>query len=172
MAKQFLPDKNRQRKDGSAGKGKKSSQQGRFRFGKLNWIHFVVISLLILLLPVVREWRTIAFGERVEGTVVAQRKFESGGGVFFGDFHTSSEIIYTLNGKSYTVYGPENMEYQVGSTLPLILDSKKEGKVIIATLSGFYLQMRSVSMIMVLLVWIAIYSTIVQIQKGTLYMKR
>jgi len=142
------------------------------KIGKLNIFHFWIIFLLILVLPVAKEWRMIVSGDRVTGTVVEIRKLTTGPGVLIGGIEYRPIIEYDYEGTRYQMVGPENTRYDVGTELPLIIHPRKRDKIIIATLAGFYIQPRSVSLIIVMLLWIAIFSTIVQVQKGKVYRKR
>lgn len=142
------------------------------RFLELKLIHFILISILILILPVVKEWHTLLYGQRLQGEVVAYKQFDVSGELDSNGPVVRSEIQLLDSDKIYFIYGPENTKFKLGKQLPVILSKKKPGEFIIATFSGFYLHKRSVSLIIVLTIWLAIYSTIVQYQKGTLIQRK
>ena len=75
-------------------------------------------------------------------------------------------IEYTYEGSTGTVVGPENMKYEIGTKIPLISHPEKKDEYLIASITGFYIHRRSITLIIVLLLWVAIYSTIAQMQKG------
>jgi hypothetical protein len=133
---------------------------------RLNIFHFWIIFLLILVLPVAREWRLLLNGERVEGTVVEMRKFGPGEEALIRLTEFRAVIEYRYRGNTHTVIGPENMKYEIGTKMPLIIHPEKEDKYIIASITGFYIHRRSITLIIVLLLWVAIYTTIAQMQKG------
>jgi len=139
---------------------------------RLNSAHFLVIFLLILALPVVKEWRMLLFGDRVVGEVVGEKQVLSGGGGLYGALEYRSVIEFNYHEQTYRINGPENLRYRNGEKIPLIISPDDMDKIIIATFAGFYIQPRSVILIIVLLIWTAIYSTLVQIQKGTIFRKK
>ena len=150
------------------GKRKYGSAGRSIKIRKLSWKHFLLISLIIFILPVVREWQTLLYGERVTGEVIAYRQFNPDGEIVHDGQIVRSEIEFIKSGKRYYLYGPENLKYKLGKQVSIRLSKKKPGDFIIASFSGFYLQKRSVSLLIVFTIWLAIYSTIVQVQKGTL----
>lgn len=142
------------------------------KFNRLNIVHFLFIFLLILALPVAREYRLLLNGERVEGEVVEMQKVTSGENALIRLTEFRAVIEYRFRDRTYRIFGPENMKYEIGKKIPLIIHPGKEDKYIIATLSGFYIHKRSTALIIVLILWIAIYTTIVQVQKGTTHRRR
>lgn len=81
-------------------------------------------------------------------------------------------IEYSYGERTSRVFGPENLKYEIGEKIPLIIHPDKEDEYIIASLSGFYIHKRSIALVIVLILWIAIYTTIVQVQKGTTHRRR
>jgi hypothetical protein len=140
--------------------------------GKLNIFHFIFISILIFILPVLKEWNLFIEGDRVNGLVTSTKKEITGQESLIRGVETRSLIEYSYKGKTYTILGPENLVYEEGRSIPMIIHPEKEGEFIIATFTGFYVQRRSIAIIIVFIIWIAIYSTIVQIQRGTVYKRR
>lgn len=128
--------------------------------------------MLILALPVAREWKLLVHGDRVEGEVVEMKKYEPGEEVLFRIASFRAVIEFQYQDRTFLVPGPENLEYEIGEKVPLIIDPEDTDDFIIATLSGFYFQSRSIALIIVLILWIAIYTTIVQMQKGKTYRKK
>ena len=139
---------------------------------RLNIFHFWIVFLLILALPIAREWRLLLHGERVEGTVVEMRKFGPGEEALIRLTEFRAVIEYRYKGSTRTVIGPENMKYEIGTKIPLIIHPEKEDEYMIASITGFYIHRRSIALIIVLLLWVAIYTTIVQMQKGTVSGKK
>jgi len=133
---------------------------------RLNIVHFWIIFLLILVLPLAREWRLLLNGERVQGEVVEMQKITSGEDALIRLTGFRAVIEYSYMDHTHRIFGPENVNYEIGEKIPLIIHPDKEDDFIIASLSGFYIHNRSVVLIIVLILWIAIYTTIVQAQKG------
>jgi hypothetical protein len=133
---------------------------------RLNIVHFWIIFLLILVLPIAREWRLLLNGERVEGEVVEMQKIASGEDALIRLTGFRALIEYRYMDRVYLVVGPENVNYEIGEKIPLIIHPEKENSFIIASIPGFYIHKRSVVLIIVLILWIAIYTTIVQMQGG------
>jgi hypothetical protein len=109
-----------------------------------------------------REWRSLAFGERVTGTVIENKKITTGEGALIGGVEYRAIIAYTHDNKEKLLTGPENLRYEQGTQLRLIIHPQKPDKVIIASIAGFYIHKRSIALIVVFVLWLAIYSTIVQ----------
>jgi hypothetical protein len=139
---------------------------------RLNIKHFLLVSILILVLPVVKEWKTLLMGERVEGVVLEMKRQVSGEGSLFRSVVNRAVIGYYYNERPCIIEGPENLVYDTGKRIPLIVHPDREDKVIIANLAGFYIHHRSIALIVVFFLWIAIYITIVQMQHGTIYGRR
>ncbi|MEX0986859.1 MAG: hypothetical protein WD052_05225 [Bacteroidales bacterium] len=139
---------------------------------KLNIVHFLLVTALIFVLPVLKEWNMLLNGDRVEGIVLETKKDTVGANLLFAGVETRSVIEYRYKEKSYTIDGPENLTFEKGQKIPLIIHPTKENKVIIANLAGFYIHKRSIALVIVFVLWIAIYSTIVQSQRGTIYKRK
>jgi hypothetical protein len=135
-------------------------------------MHFLLVFVLILVLPVLKEWKTLLQGDRVEGVVVETKKEITGNGSLIRGVEYRSIIGYNYKDRAYFIPGPENLVYETGIKIPLIIHPEKEDEVIIANLAGFYIHNRSIAMIVVLILWIAIYTTIVQLQRGTIYKRK
>lgn len=139
---------------------------------RLNLIHFLLVFVLILVLPVLKEWDVLLRGDRVEGVVIESKKEVIGKGALIWGVEYRSIIRYNYRDRAYLIPGPENLVYEMGKTIPLIVHPEKEGEVIIANLAGFYIHRRSIALIVILVLWIAIYTTIVQMQQGTIYKRK
>lgn len=139
---------------------------------RLNIIHFLFVFVLILVLPVLKEWKVLLQGDRVEGIVVETKKEVAGKESLLGGVEYRSIIEYNYKDRAYLISGPENLVYEMGKKIPLIVHPEKEGEVIIANLAGFYIHRRSIALIVVMVLWIAIYTTIVQVQQGTVYKRK
>ena len=139
---------------------------------RLKTIHFLVVCILILILPVLKEWDMVLNGDRVEGVVIETRKEVTGKESLIRGIEYRSIIRYQYKNKVYTIAGPENLVYETGKKVPLIVHPDKGGEVMIASLTGFYIHRRSIALIIVLILWIAIFTTIVQVQRGTTYSRK
>lgn len=139
---------------------------------RLNIIHFLFVFVLILVLPVFKEWKMLLQGDRIEGVVIETKKKITGQESLIRGVEYRSIIRYNYNNRAYLIPGPENLVYETGKKIPLIVHPEKEGEVIIANMAGFYIHRRSISLIVVLVLWIAIYTTIVQVQQGTVYKRK
>ncbi len=139
---------------------------------RLKTVHFLVVFILILLLPVFKEWDMVLNGDRVEGVVIETRKELTGKESLIRGVEYRSIIGYRYKNRNYTIAGPENLVYETGENVPLIVHPEKEDEVIIASLAGFYIHRRSIALIIVLILWIAIFTTILQVQRGTIYNRK
>ncbi len=146
---------------------KKQDRSPVRKIKKLDYRHFLLVTVLIIVLPVVKEWRLLLTGDRVEGTVTGIQKKLTSNSTLIRSVEFRAIIEYEYGGQKQIMIGPENLRYKTGRKVPLILQPGKEEKIIIATLSGFYIQKRSIALIIVLILWIAIYTTLIQTQRGT-----
>jgi hypothetical protein len=142
------------------------------RIERLNIKHFLFVFILILVLPVLKEWKILLQGERIEGVVVETKKDVTGKESLIRGVEFRSIIRYNYKEQTYLIAGPENLVYEIGKIIPLIVHPEMEDEVIIANLAGFYIHRRSIALIVVLILWIAIYTTIVQLQQGTVYKRK
>lgn len=149
-----------------------SNYPTKMRVRRLNIKHFLLVSILIMVLPVLKEWKILLQGDRVEGVVVETKKEITGMESLIRGVSYRSIIRYNYKDRTYHIAGPENLVYDTGKTIPLIVHPEKEDEVIIANLTGFYIHKRSIALLVVLVLWIAIYTTIAQIQQGTVYRRK
>ncbi len=150
---------------GSAGKSSTKKSIRKFGIDGLNVKHFVLVTLVILVLPVVREWRTFIFGERVEGLVVGPQY----SAYVIGNTERlliRTILEYEVDEKKEYVRAPDYYYLEYGDHVPMILKRGQPGKYIIATFPGFFLDKRSIALVIIFIIWVAFYSTVKQFQKG------
>jgi hypothetical protein len=118
---------------------------------------FRAICLLIVILPVSRQWRLLSTGDKARGTVTEQvvRKKEILGKETEAGF--ASEIQFEVDGKIYQAYGPPNYEYTPGRSIMVFYDPELPSQNCIATFGGFYLNNYIVLPIILLVLWAAFY---------------
>lgn len=169
----FNPDPNWKHSQGfgsKAGNHEKYAFEFKwFRIKRLRRFHFVLVALVILILPVLKEWNTLLYGYRVQGISVGEKLFDLGSGYYVQKNVQRTGISYTLEGNNNIVPAPDNITIPPGEKVPLLISKKDPEYYMIATIAGFYLQFnRAVKIVIVLIIWGAIFSTLLQIQKGKL----
>ena len=118
---------------------------------------FYGISVLILILPVSRQWKLLVDGEKSTGIVIAYNRLlhENRNGDVTIEY--ASEIHFQVEGKSVKAYGPMNLEYTPGRTLKVMYDPEDPSSNCVLTFSGFYLNNYSVLPLILLVLWGAFY---------------
>ncbi len=118
---------------------------------------FYGISLLILILPVSRQWKLLVAGEKSTGTVIAYNRLlhENRNGDVTIEY--ASEIHFQVEGKSVKAYGPMNLEYTPGRTLNVMYDPEDPSNNCLLTFSSLYLNNYSVLPLILLTLWGAFY---------------
>ena len=118
---------------------------------------FRAICVLILLLPVGRQWKLLTTGSKVQGTVTNMSALTR---EFLGketELGYASNIEFVVGGQSYTAHGPPNYEYDSGRKVMVYYDTHKPSINCVATFSGFYLDNYTVLPIILLVLWAAFY---------------
>lgn len=124
---------------------------------KISKFKFYVILFLILLIPVSKKYRLFLFGIRTEGIAVGYGETRSKSGL-------PASFDYTLfrfdtQKGSFEIRGPENFIYKIGEKKKVIYDKRNPGKCIIPTFSYLYLTPNAVIPGLLLLLWIAFYTS-------------
>ncbi|MRT92854.1 DUF3592 domain-containing protein [Ancylomarina sp. 16SWW S1-10-2] len=115
-------------------------------------LRYLFINLLIILAPIYGNWDLISKGERCQGTVFEIKEMKQD--LFY---ETYSQIIYRAGDNSYTIQGPENVEYPIGSKLELIYPHDKPSEAIIYSVSGFLSQWYTIMAFVLFILWNAFY---------------
>lgn len=118
---------------------------------------FLGVFLLILVLPVSRHWKLLIKGGRATGTVIkySERVVENLVGEKY--LESASVIEFSVDGVTYTTYGPVDHEYNQGRTLPVFYNRKDPTVNCVATFTGFYLNNYVVLPVILIMVWYAFY---------------
>ena len=118
---------------------------------------FYGISLLILMLPVSRQWKLLVSGRKATGTVIAYHRMmhENFNGKLTIEY--ASEIQFQVEGKSAKAFGPMNLELKPGRILNVMYDPEDPSNNCLLTFSGFYLKNYSVLPLILFTLWGAFY---------------
>ena len=115
------------------------------------------ICLLIVLLPVSRNWKLLIRGERTRGTVTQYVwRFEEGAD------HSrypvrASEIEFRVDGIRHITFGPSNYEYEAGRQVPVFYNPQNPELNCVGTFSGIYLNNYLALPLLLLIFWYAFY---------------
>jgi len=132
---------------------------------------FQGICILILLLPVGRQWKLLITGSKARGTVtqlttrtkmIMGKETESG---------FASEIEFKVDEHTYHAYGPLNYEYSPGRNIMVFYDRDEPSHNCIVTFSGFYLSNYTVLPIILLVLWAAFYMSFNNYQRKQRFKK-
>ena len=118
---------------------------------------FRAICVLILLLPVGRQWKLLTTGSKVQGTVIRMTALTQEVLGKETEYGYASEIEFVAEGKVHTAHGPLNYEYDTGREVMVYYDKNDPSINCVATFSGFYLDNYTVLPIILLVLWAAFY---------------
>jgi hypothetical protein len=134
------------------------------------WV-FVAICILILILPVGRQWKLLTTGSKVQGTVTQMTAITRkilGKQTQYGH---ASKIEFVVEGQTYTALGPLNYEYDSGRRVMVYYDNHEPSQNCILTFSGFYLDNYTVLPIILLVLWAAFYMSFNNYQRRQRFRK-
>lgn len=126
---------------------------------------FYGISLLILLLPVSRNWELLLKGKTAPGEVQQFERFLLERRIGGDEVEMASTIEFESGGITYITRGPGNFEYRTGRMVKVIYDPKDPGRNCILTFSGFYLNNYTVLPLILITLWGAFYLSFNNYQK-------
>lgn len=118
---------------------------------------FLGICLLILTLPLSRQWKLIAFGETTFGTVTefAMIVHENIAGERV--IQHVSKIQFKVQDSTYIAHGPSGYEYEVGRKIKLKYDPGDPSEYCLLTFSGIYFNNYIILLLVLLTLWAAFY---------------
>jgi hypothetical protein len=124
---------------------------------KISKLKFYAILVLILLIPVSKKYRLLIFGVWTEGIAVGygENEIRSASPAYFD--HTL--FRFETEKGSYTIRGPENIIYDLGSRTRVIYEKKDPDKCMILSFSYLYSGPNAMVPGVLLLVWIAFYTS-------------
>ena len=118
---------------------------------------FYGICILIVALPVSRQWKLLVNGSRTTGTVTdfapVPRKTPDGKAIIY----YASKIEFMAGDRIYLAYGPRDYEYDSGRTLSILYDPENPSNCCVLTFSGFYLNNYMALPLILLVLWAAFY---------------
>jgi hypothetical protein len=132
---------------------------------------FVAICILILLLPVGRQWKLLTTGSKVRGTVTQMTALTREVLGKQTEYGYASKIEFVVGGQTYTAHGPLNYEYDSGRRVMVYYDKKEPSQNCILTFSGFYLDNYTVLPIILLVLWAAFYMSFNNYQRRQRFRK-
>ena len=118
---------------------------------------FFGICLLILILPLSRQWKLITGGVRDSGTVTQFTMIVHENFTGEKEIRYVSEVEFNAAGKTYRAHGPSGIEYKVGRSIKLIYNPNDPSKNCLLTFTGIYLSNYLVIPLVLLIVWTAFY---------------
>lgn len=115
---------------------------------------FYSTILLFLLLPVGRHFELFLFGGRTDGVATYRDSSHWGSGTL-----TSTVFEFKVNGYSYFIEGPSNVDYKMGEKCKVIFKKKNPRRCIIPSFSYLYLSINAALSASLLITWIAFYTS-------------
>ena len=119
---------------------------------KISRTKFYIIIVIILLLPLSKNWRLLLFGHDVTGVVKYHRDISAHKG-----YYRYSIIFYEVNNQEYQVKGPANVVYPVGKKIKIKYRDSNPSKCIPLNLSTIYFGKQMAFPGFLLIVWLALY---------------
>ena len=118
---------------------------------------FFGICLLIVTLPLSRQWKLITIGERATGTVTEFTMIVHENIAGGREIQYVSEVQFKSEGKIVKVYGPSGHEFNAGRRIRLIYNPADPSEYCLLTFSGFYQNSYLILPIVLLVVWVSFY---------------
>ena len=118
---------------------------------------FFGICLLIVTLPLSRQWKLIASGERATGTVKEFTMIVHENIAGEREIQYVSEVQFKSKGQVLKAYGPSGYEYNAGRSIRLIYNDADPSEYCLLTFSGFYFNNYLILPIVLLVVWVSFY---------------
>lgn len=115
------------------------------------------ICLLILLLPVSRNWKLLIRGEHTRGTVTGYVWRMEEGADHSRYPVRASEIEFRVDGIRHIAFGPSNYEYEAGRQVPVFYHPENPELNCVGTFSGIYLSNYLALPLLLLIFWYAFY---------------
>jgi len=115
--------------------------------------------LFILLLPLSKEYRLLIFGQRTYGEIAGYHAADSAYNVYSKNVLYYTLINFNTENESYIVPAPRYMLFEEGSVVKIIYDKNNPDNYIIASFEFLYTSPIAIIAGVILLVWIAFYST-------------
>jgi hypothetical protein len=132
---------------------------------KISKLKFYVILILILLIPVSKKYRLLIFGTWTEGIAVGygENEVRSTAPVRFD--HTL--FRFETEKGSFEIQGPESIIYNLGDKTRVIYAKKNPGHCMIFSFASLYSAPNAVIPGVLLLLWIAFYTSFSVAEKKT-----
>lgn len=118
---------------------------------------FYGICLLILFLPVSRQWELLLRGRSATGTVGPFERHLMERRIGEEEVEMASTIEFESGGVTYATRGPWNYEYRTGRTVKVRYDPQDPHRNCILTFTGLYLNNYSILPLILITVWAAFY---------------
>lgn len=127
---------------------------------KINRNTFYITIVLIMLLPISKQWKLLLFGTRTIGVAVDYQILNQRADMQYNSSYAKTTIFqYNVGNKNYRILGPSNSVYELGEKHKIIYDKRRPSKSMIPTIAYMYSFHRIIIPMMVLLVWIAFYTS-------------
>lgn len=133
---------------------------------KISRTSFWLIIVLILLIPVSKEFRLLVWGTRTSGEVVsfkithAQSLQEGTSAEREADYDFKCAVIeFRTKDAVVRMNGPAYVKYDLGQWVAIIYDEKNPDHCIMPNLAYLYSIQHSLWLIPILMVWIAFYTS-------------
>gem|GEM_PF-2987934 len=127
---------------------------------------FWIITLLILLVPISKETRLLLFGKRTTAEVVSYRIYHSQSSLQETTYRSRGDYSYKCavfqfrtENAIVKMDGPAYVKYDLGEKRNVIYDAKHPEKSIMPNIAYLYGFRRCILPILLLLVWIALYTS-------------
>ncbi len=120
-------------------------------------IIFWVVMLLILLLPLGRHWRLLAFGERTTGKVAAYIYHKKTGLLAEDQLVEASEVYFRAGDSIVKVFGPDDYLLEPGKSIRVYYSPRNPSDHVLFNFACLYMTSYSILPLILIFVWWAFY---------------
>jgi len=124
---------------------------------KISKLKFYVILVLILLMPVSKNYRLLLFGIRTEGIAMGYNESQSISAIPANSDYTS--FRFETEKGSFYISAPENITYKSGEKAKIIYDKNSPEKCMIYSFSYLYSGPNAIIPGVLFILWIAFYTS-------------
>jgi hypothetical protein len=122
-------------------------------------LQFYGIIFLLLLLPLSSEWKQMVFGKKTTGKVVGY--YTAAGFRSLSPANAKQSIFeYLTNNGTITTTGPDYVFYPMNREITIFYNTERPDDCLLFTFSGIFLQPAAIVPGVLIILWIALYTTI------------
>lgn len=132
----------------------------------MKYMLYFLISIVLLAMPLLKNYKILMDGEQVKGLVTDHKETMSQSEFYnLGSEYSVIQVDY--KGQRTQLYGPENEIYEIGSEVSLLILPENPEEFVFVSFSGIYMNKTFPIAIGTFLLWSAIFFSFSKRKKDT-----